>query len=57
MEELAKRRMVKDGKIMTALTAPHIRALVDMANEMKIPRADVVSILDRVDEVVLIYYK
>ena len=57
MEELEKRRMVKRGKIMTALPAPHIRALVDMSNELKIPREDVVSILDRGEEVVLIYYK
>ena len=57
MEELEKRRMVKRGKIMTALPAPHIRALVDMSNELKIPREDVVTILDKGEEVVLIYYK
>lgn len=57
MGELEKKKMVKDGKIMTALPAPHIRALVDMANEMEIPREDVITILDRGDEVVLIYYK
>lgn len=57
MEELEKRKMTKEGKIMTALPAPHIRALVDMANEMKIPRTDVITILDRGDEVILIYYR
>lgn len=57
MEELEKRKMVKDGKIMTALPAPHIRALVDMANELGIPREDVITIIDRGEEVVLIYYK
>lgn len=57
MGELEKKKMVKDGKIMTALPAPHIRALVDMANEMEIPREDVITILDRGDEVVLIYYR
>lgn len=57
MGELEKKKMVKDGKIMTALPAPHIRALVDMANEIEIPREDVITILDRGDEVVLIYYR
>lgn len=57
MEELEKRKMVKDGKVMTALTAPHIRALVDIANEIQIPREDVITILDKGDQVVLIYYK
>lgn len=50
MEELEKRKM------MLAISAPHIRALVDRANELKIQREDIVSILDRGDEVVLIFY-
>lgn len=57
MEELEKGSMTKKGKVMTALPAPHIRALVDMANDMKIPREDVVTILDKGEEVVLIYYR
>lgn len=58
MEELEKRRMTKNGKIMVALSAPHIRALVDLANELKIPREDIVSLSDKgEDGVVLIYYK
>lgn len=56
MEELERRRMTKKGKIMTAVSAPHIRALVDIANELKIPREDVISILNNNGEVVLIYY-
>lgn len=57
MEELERRKMSKDGKTMTALPAPHIRALVDKANELEIPREDVVTIIDKGDEVVLIYYR
>lgn len=49
--------MVKNHKVMTALPAPHIRALVDKANELEIPREDVVTIIDKGEEVVLIYYR
>lgn len=41
---------------MTALSAPHIRALVDYANELQIPREDIVTIINKTDEVILIYY-
>lgn len=34
MEELERRKMSKDGKTMTALSAPHLRALIDRANEL-----------------------
>lgn len=58
MEELEKRKMVKNHKTMAALTAPHVRALVDLANEIQVQKADIVTILDRgEDGVVLIYYK
>lgn len=50
MEELEKRKM-------TAVSAPHVRALVDIANELEIPREDVITILSRGEEVVLIYYR
>lgn len=57
MEELEKRKMTKNGKVMTAVSAPHVRALVDIANELEIPREDVITILNRGEEVVLIYYR
>lgn len=57
MEELEKRKMAKNNKIMMATCAPHIRALVDIANELKIPREDVITIIDKGEEVILIYYK
>lgn len=56
MEELEKRQMVKNHKVMTALPVPHIRALVDRANELEIPREDVVTIINKGEELVLIYY-
>lgn len=56
MEELERRKMSKNGKTMTALAAPYIRSLVDRANELEIPREDVITIIDKGDEVVLIYY-
>lgn len=34
MEELERRKMSKNGKTMTALSASHLRALVDKANEL-----------------------
>lgn len=49
--------MVKNSKIMSTLVSPHIRALVDKANDMKISKQDIVTILDRGEELVLIYYK
>lgn len=36
--------MVKNGKMMIAVEAQTIRELVDLANDYKIPREDVVSI-------------
>lgn len=57
MEELERKKITKN-KRMTALTAPHVRALVDLANEIQVQKADIVTILDRgEDGVVLIYYK
>lgn len=49
--------MTKDNKVMTALPAPHIRALVDLANQLSIPREDVVTIINGQDQIILIYYR
>lgn len=56
MEELKRRKVSRNDKMMTALTAPHIRSLIDRANELEIPREDVITIIDKKDEIVLIYY-
>lgn len=56
MEELKRRKVSRNDKMMTALTAPHIRSLIDRANELEIPREDVITVIDKKDEIVLIYY-
>lgn len=48
--------MVKNGKIMIAVEAQTIRELVDLANDYKIPREDVVSILPSREGYVMVYY-
>lgn len=57
MEELEKKKMSKDNKIMIAITAPHIRALVDKVNDLNIPREDIVSLVKDNDQLILICYK
>lgn len=48
--------MIKNGKIMSAVEAQTIRELVDLANDYKIPREDVVSILPSREGYVMVYY-
>lgn len=48
--------MVNNGKIMNAVEAQTIRELVDLANDYKIPREDVVSILSSREGYVMVYY-
>lgn len=48
--------MVKNSKIMNAFEAQTIRELVDLANDYKIPREDVVSILPSREGYVMVYY-
>lgn len=48
--------MVKNGKMMIAAEAQTIRELVDLANDYKIPREDVVSILPSKEGYVMVYY-
>lgn len=48
--------MVKNGKTMIATEAQTIRELVDLANDYKIPREDVVSILPSKEGYVMVYY-
>lgn len=47
---------IKEGKIMTATEAQTIRELVDFANDNKIPREDVVSILPSREGYIMVYY-
>lgn len=48
--------MIKNSKIMNAFEAQTIRELVDLANDYKIPREDVVSILPSREGYVMVYY-
>lgn len=57
MEEIEKRKMSKNDKVMTAYLSDTIRGIVDFSVENKIPREDVVSILSERGRYVLIYYK
>lgn len=47
----------KDGKSMIAHEARTIRALVTLANSLKIPREDIVSIVPTDSGYIMIYYR
>lgn len=46
----------KQGKVMMASEAQTLRELVDLANEYKIPREDVVTIVPSKEGYVMVYY-
>lgn len=48
--------IIKKGKIMNAFEAQTIRELIDLANDYKIPREDVISILPSKEGYVIVYY-
>ena len=48
--------IIKKSKIMNAFEAQTIRELIDLANDYKIPREDVVSILPSKEGYVIVYY-
>lgn len=48
--------MANNGKIMTATEAQTIRELVDLVNDCKIPREDVISILPSKEGYIMVYY-
>lgn len=49
--------MAKDGKIMTCIIGYTIRDIINQANELEIPREDIVSILSFAGQIYLFYYK
>lgn len=59
MGEIENNMMCKDGKIMHAFFSETIRGLVKKAQELEIPREDVVSVVpeNNNNRYVLIYYK
>lgn len=48
--------IVKNGKVMTAFTAPTIRTIIDIANELSIKREDIVTLTKEGDQYILVYY-
>lgn len=65
MEEIERAKMLRTREIgnlevpqiMTALTAPTIRGIVSLANEEKIKREDIISLLKENGQFVLVYFK
>ena len=66
MEEIEKNKMVRTKKvsetevvhqIMTAIAANTIREIVIIANEKRIKKEDIVSLLKENGQFVLVYYK
>lgn len=49
--------MSKDGKIMTCIVGYTVRDIINQANELEIPREDIVSILPLAGQIYLFYYK
>lgn len=49
--------MSKDGKIMTCIVGYTIRDIINQANELKIHKEDIVSILPLTGQIYLFYYK
>lgn len=49
--------MSKDGKIMTCIIGYTVRDIINQANELEIPREDIVSILPLAGQIYLFYYK
>lgn len=49
--------MNKDGKIMTCIVGQTVRNIVAQANELEIPREDIVSMFALGAQVYLVFYK
>lgn len=47
---------VKKDKVLTAITAPNIRSIVKIANELSIKKDDIVTLTKESNEYMLIYY-
>ncbi len=49
--------MIKDGKVMTAISAANIRQLVTKANNLNVKREDIVSLVKENGSFILVYYR
>ena len=57
MEEIENRKMPKDGKTFTAVLVKTIMDAVNVVQEYKIPREDLVTILQNKEGYVVFCYK
>ena len=48
---------VKNGKVLTAITSPTIRGIVNITNELAIQKEDIVLITKESNEYILLYYE
>lgn len=49
--------LTKNSKVMTALTAPTLRSIVCIANELNIKKEDIVTLTKESNQYILIYYE
>lgn len=49
--------MIKDGKVITAISAANIRQLVTKANNLNVKREDIVSLVKENGSFILVYYR
>lgn len=49
--------MTKDGKIMTCIVGQTVRNIVAQANELEIPREDIISMFALGGQIYLVFYK
>ena len=49
--------MTKDGKVMTCIVGQTVRNIVAQANELEIPREDIISIFTLGGQIYLVFYK
>lgn len=49
--------MAKNGKIMTCIVGQTIRNIVSQANELEIPKEDIVSMFALGGQIYLVFYK
>lgn len=49
--------MTKDGKVMTCIVGQTVRNIVAQANELEIPREDIVGMFALGGQIYLVFYK
>lgn len=49
--------MIKDGKVITAISAANIRQLITKANNLNVKREDIVSLVKENGSFILVYYR